>query len=78
MKANFYEVVYPDKGYRLLNIGEALREGDEVSMAIGRRYNKTNRTWLKVGDSLRGLTINEPGEYPVARPYGYYRRKITK
>ena len=75
MEANFYEVVYPGNGYRLVNIGEALQEGDEVSLMV--HENPTDRFWENIIEGLFGEKVNTPDmDNPI--PYGYYRRKITK
>lgn len=78
MKAKFFSVIYPGKGYRLVNIGEALCKGDEVSIGITGVINEVTRKWEKIGDHMVGETINESGKgnEMVIRPYGYYRRKI--
>lgn len=55
------------KGYRLLEVGEALRDGDQV---------KYCGSWRDVVCST-GETVQEDNEENQGRmPYGYYRRKI--
>jgi len=72
MKAFFYEVVYPGEGYRLLNIGEIIVKGDDVSLMV--RNEPIYRKWKSVGEQLFGNKVNTPD---MSVPYGYYRRKIT-
>ena len=71
----FYEVVYPGKGYRLLNIGEVIKEGDEVSLSNKSEDGMSmDRSWQKVKYFKLGK-VNEPSNAHII-PYGYYRRKL--
>lgn len=76
MNVKFFNVIYPGRGYRLLNIGEELLVNDEVSLMTV-EGNKNKRYWQKIGERTAGGTINEPVEPGTPRPYGYYRRKIA-
>jgi glutamine cyclotransferase len=69
-----FKVVYPGKGYRLVNIGERLVNDDDVSLMVVR--NPNDRNWKKIDNALVGTEVNSPEKLYV--PYGYYRRKITK
>lgn len=71
MKSFITAVVYPGSGYRLLNIGEALQEGDEVSFS-----GEHGQGWQEVLFLTGKCRIEDPRKSSVAFPYGYYRRKI--